>query len=127
MCDADTYMRVANPPESLVAVATGVVLELGIAVLTGRREAWDSGLYWTLGLPLTGMASVAIGYFARGRDWLWTCLVAPSQVMTMMVRSGELGGLWPLAVVLSSILSAPFVIAAFIGSRFRKEADPKRL
>jgi hypothetical protein len=39
--------------------------------------------------------------------------------MTMMVRNGEVGGLWPLTVILSSILSLPFVIAAFIGSRFR--------
>jgi hypothetical protein len=27
--------------------------------------------------------------------------------------------LWPLAVALSAVLSAPFVLAAFIGSRFR--------
>ena len=38
----------------------------------------------------------------------------------MMLRSGEIGGLWPLTLVLSSILSAPFVAAAFIGSRLRR-------
>jgi hypothetical protein len=46
--------------------------------------------------------------------------------MTMIVRSGELGGLWPLAVVLSAFLSAPFVVAAFIGSRFREQPVPKK-
>jgi hypothetical protein len=40
----------------------------------------------------------------------------------MMVRSGELGGLWPLAFALSTILSAPFVVAAFLGSRLRPSA-----
>jgi hypothetical protein len=43
-------------------------------------------------------------------------------VMTMMMRSRELGPLWPLTLILSAILSAPFLIAGFIGSRFR----PKR-
>ena len=37
----------------------------------------------------------------------------------MMIRSGEMGPLWPLAVILAGILSAPFVAAAFVGSRFR--------
>jgi hypothetical protein len=36
----------------------------------------------------------------------------------MMARNGDLGfNLWPLAVALSALLSAPFVFAAFIGSR----------
>jgi hypothetical protein len=51
---------------------------------------------------------------------LWTILIVPSQVTTMIVRSGELGGLWPLTAALSAVLSAPFVFAAFVGSRFRR-------
>jgi hypothetical protein len=45
--------------------------------------------------------------------------IVPAQVTTMMVRSGELGSLWPLAVALSAVLSAPFVAAAFAASRWR--------
>jgi hypothetical protein len=101
------------------AVATGVLLEWGVHALSGRREAWDSPVFWTLGLPAALLASAAIGFFARRRDWLWTLAIVPAQVMTMMARSGELGSLWPLAVALSAILSAPFVAAAFAASRFR--------
>jgi hypothetical protein len=103
----------------LLSIGVGVSLELAIHALSGRREAWDSPLFWTLGLPAAAIASAAIGFFARGSDWRWTVVVVPSQTMTMMVRSGELGGLWPLAVILSAILSAPFVLASFLGSRFR--------
>jgi hypothetical protein len=102
-----------------LCVVAGVGLELGIHVLTGRREAWDSALYWTLGLPLVAAVSVAIGLASERSDWLWTFLIVPSQVTTMMVRSGEIGSLWPLAAALSAILSAPFVAAAFVGSKFR--------
>ncbi len=104
----------------LLAVSIGVALELGVQAVGARREAWDSPVFWTVGLPLAGVASAAIGVLSRGRDWLWTVLVAPSQVATMMLRSGEIGGLWPLAVVLSAILSAPFVVAAFVGSFLRR-------
>jgi hypothetical protein len=103
----------------ILAVVTGVLLELGIHALSGRREAWDSSEYWTVGLPITALLSVAIGFFSRRSDWLWTCAIVPSQVMTMMIRSGELGSLWPLTLILSSILSGPFVLASFVGSRFR--------
>ncbi|HSC29161.1 MAG TPA: hypothetical protein VLD67_17930 [Vicinamibacterales bacterium] len=101
------------------SVLTGICLELGIHALSGRREAWDSAEYWTVGLPIAA-ASIVIGFLSRRSDWIWTVLIIPSQVMTMMVRGGEIGGLWPLTLILSSILSAPFLIGAFIGSRFRR-------
>jgi hypothetical protein len=104
----------------LLTVATGVFLELGTQVVSGRREAWDSELYWTLGLPIAGMAAIAIGFLSRRREWLWTLLLVPSQVMTMMLTSGEIGGLFPLALVLAVILSLPFVAVAFVASRFRR-------
>jgi hypothetical protein len=103
---------------AILAVTTGIALELAIHALSGRREAWDSAQFWTVGLPCALLISAAIGRLSRDRAWLWTFAIAPAQVMTMMVRSGELGGLWPLTVAMSAILSAPFVLAAFVGSRF---------
>jgi hypothetical protein len=103
----------------LLALLTGVALEIGVQAVSGRREAWDSPEFWSIGLPAAGLISVAIGALSRGRAWLGTIFIAPSQVTSMMIRSGEMGPLWPLAVILAGILSAPFVAAAFVGSRFR--------
>jgi hypothetical protein len=85
----------------VLTVLLGVGLELGIEVATGRREAWDTGSYWMIGLPIVCLGSLVLGYASAGRAWLWTVLVIPSQVATMMIRNGEIGGLWPLAVALS--------------------------
>jgi hypothetical protein len=106
-----------------LTVFTGVALELGIHALSGRREAWDSPLYWTLGLPAACLASVLIGFLSQRTGWLWAAAIVPSQVTTMMVRNGEIGGLWPLMMILSSILGIPFLLLAFIGSRFRPRAN----
>jgi hypothetical protein len=124
--DADTTIMLKTPAAVWLSIALGICLELAIHFATGRREAWDSSLYWTVGLPTAAVASMAIGYFSRGRAWLATLVVVPSQVLTMMIRSAELGGLWPLTVALSSILSAPFLGAALIGSRFRPASPTKR-
>ena len=102
------------------SIAIGVALELGIQMVSGRREAWDSPLYWIAGLPIAGALSLVIGFLSRGRAWVWTAVIIPSQITAMMVKSGEIGILWPLAAALGAILSAPFVIAALIGSRLRK-------
>lgn len=103
-----------------ISVLTGVGLELGIRALSGRREAWDSAQYWTIGMPSALIVSAVMGFLSRRKGWLGTLVIVPSQVVTMMLRSGEIGGLWPLTIILSAILSAPFVVAAFIGSRFRR-------
>lgn len=111
-----------KPVVIVLALATGALLELGIGALSGRNEAWDSDVYWTLGLPVALLVSVLIGFIAVRRDWLWTAAIVPSQVTAMMIRNGDiLGslGLWPLMVALASVLSAPFVGAAYVGSRFR--------
>jgi len=102
-----------------IAIATGVALELGIHALSGRREAWDSDLYWTVGLPIAGVMALLLGVLARRRDWLWAFAIVPSQITTMMVRSGEISILWPLTVVLGVVLSTPFAGLAFIGSKLR--------
>ena len=107
----------------LLCVVTGIALELGIQALGGRRESWDSAAYWTIGLPIVALVSAVMGFLSRGRDWLGAVVIVPSQVLTMMARNGEIGNLWPLTIALSSILSTPFVVAAFIGSRFRSKSS----
>ena len=117
---ADTLNVLQRPAVIFFSVVTGFALELGVHLASGRREAWDSPIFWTVGLPAAALAALLIGLFAQRPEWRWTVLIAPSQVLTMMLRSGDIGGLWPLTLVLSSILSAPFVAAAFVGSRLRR-------
>jgi len=106
----------------LISIAIGVTLEVGVTLASGRREAWDAGVYWTVGVPVAGIAAAIIGYRSRGRGWLTTAAIVPAQVATMIIRSGELGGLWPLTVALSSILSLPFVGVAYAARRLLRRS-----
>jgi hypothetical protein len=115
-----------GPIVFLVSVLTGVLLELSIQAVSGRREAWDSGLYFAIGVPAAMCVSAMLGFRSRGRQWIWTLFIIPSQVTTMMVRSGEIGAFWPLMVALSALLSAPFVGAAAIAAAFRAATHRSR-
>jgi hypothetical protein len=116
---ADTGDMLRTRTTALLAVTAGVCLEIGVHALSGRREAWDAPQYWTIGLPVVLVVSLLIGVFSTRRDWLWTIAIVPSQVLAMMVRTREAGSLFPLAVLLAGFLSAPFVLAAFVGSKCR--------
>ncbi len=105
---------------ALLAILTGAAIEIGVGALGGRREAWDSPLYWMAALPLAAIVSAAIGYATRGRDWLWAAAIVPGQFLAMMIKSGEIGSLWVLGVIVSAILSAPFIVISFLASRFRR-------
>jgi hypothetical protein len=80
----------------LISGLLGGCLELGVHLATGRREEWDGEVHWTTGFPIIAVAALGIGFFAAAGAWVWTLLIVPAQVMTMVVRSGEFGGLWPL-------------------------------
>jgi hypothetical protein len=111
--------RVNRRTTILLAIAIGVALEVGIGAMSGRREAWDSGQYWSVGLPFASVAALLLGYFASGRNWRWAILIVPAQLTAMMVKSGGIGTLWPLMLVLGAVLSLPFVAVASLGARLR--------
>ena len=70
-----------------LSILTGVALERGVALRSHRREAWDSEVFWVVGLPCALIACVAIGWGARGGDWRWTAAVVPAQVFAAFIGS----------------------------------------
>ncbi len=104
----------------VLSAVVGIALELGVHAVSGRDEAWDSEVFWTTGLPAAMVAAFGIGLLSKGRAWLGTLAVEPAQFATMTIRAGEIGSLWPLGLVLSMLLSAPFVAAAFAGWKLRR-------
>jgi hypothetical protein len=109
---------------ALLAVAVGVGLEVWISLATGRREAWDSSLYWMVGLPVALLAAAGLGYLTRGRGWLAAVLIVPGQLLAMAYRSGSIGSLtlWPLTLAVSCVLGLPFALVAYASQRLRRSS-----
>lgn len=104
----------------LACILVGVTLHTGIWQATGAREPWDSPLYWQVALPLALLAAACVGFLAVGSAWTATILIIPAQIATMMVKSGSAGNLWPLSFALGVAMGLPFLLVAYIASRFRK-------
>ncbi|MBI5076222.1 MAG: hypothetical protein HZB62_13800 [Nitrospirae bacterium] len=98
----------------LVAITFGAAIWYFIAAASGRREAWDSGLYFTMGMPAVCLISFALGFFAPVRSWRWGIAPLFGQFIWMLLTQG-VGNLLPLGIIVFAVLSVPSVLAALFG------------
>lgn len=105
-----------------IAAGMGAALWLAGAEFTGRREAWDSGLYWTVFYPLAVAACGLLGYLFPERPSRLAFALFLSQFVVMVLRSGEIGGLAPLGLVMMLVLALPGVAVAKLGAGLKRNA-----
>jgi hypothetical protein len=86
--------------------------------LSGRREAWDSSLYWGVAYPLSIALAAVLGYRVPDRPWRWGLAVMLAQAVAL-AASGSDFGLLPLGLVLFAVLSLPAIALARAAARIR--------
>ena len=111
----------AAPPRSdalpyALSFAGGLVTCLAVTLISGRKEAWDSSLYFVAGIPVMCAIAFAVAYAFPTKAWRWAVAIALGQSIAMALGGGSLS-LWPLAVVGMAVLSLPQLVAAIVGSR----------
>lgn len=100
-----------------IAATVGTALWFVTSMLTGRREAWDASQYCTIAYPLAILTCALLGYRYPARPWRWVLVLFFAQFIAMCLRSGEVGNLWPLGMVLFAVLSLPGIAAAMATAR----------
>ena len=102
-----------------VALASGALLWLGTAAVSGRREAWDSPLYWTAAYPLCIALAALFAYLAPERPARWAFSIMLVQPLAMVLASNGDFGLLPLGLILFAILALPPFAAAKVAASMR--------
>ena len=103
-----------------IAIAAGAATWLAASLVTGKREAWDAGLYWALFYPLAILLCGLLGQRFPERPWRWALALFFAQCLAMALRNGEIGNLFPLGLFMFGVLSLPAVAAANFGARLKK-------
>jgi hypothetical protein len=93
----------------------GLVVCLAIVIATGANEAWDSPVYFSVGIPVMCVAVFAISYLFPVRPWRWVLAMAVGQVAAALLGGSSLS-LWPLALVSMAVLSLPPLLAGLVAS-----------
>jgi hypothetical protein len=99
-----------------VAAASGAAAEIGIGLATHRREAWDTGVYWSMGVPLMVLTALVCGFAARERPAVIGYAPFVAQLVALVVRTGG-GSMLPLGIALMAVIGLSGVAAAFLGGR----------
>jgi len=102
----------------VLAAFAGVVLWLATAALTGRKEAWDSSIYWTATYPLAIAVSGLFGYVLPERAWRWGLVVMLAQALTLALAASSFG-LLPLGLFMFAVLAVPPMIAGHLAAGIR--------
>lgn len=107
--------RADTVPYAASALA-GLFVCGAISFAAGGREAWDSGLYYSFGIPAMVLAIFAISYLFPKASWRWTLAMAAGQLAAMLFGGASLS-LWPLAILAMLFYSLPQFAAGFFASR----------
>ena len=99
----------------LAAIACGIVTWILVSAVSGRVEACDSGLYFTVGMPVVCATSGVLGFLEPRRPWRWGVAPLAGQFVWMLLNQGP-GNLLPLGFLVFGVFSVPPVIAAQIGA-----------
>jgi hypothetical protein len=99
----------------LAAIVGGAAIWIFVALSSGRAEAWDSDLYFSVGIPAACLVSMALAFFGPKRPWRWGVLPFAGQFAAMLVSQGP-GNLLPLGMVALAVLSIPSIIAAWVSA-----------
>ncbi len=105
-----------------VAIGGGVLLWLASMAVGGKREAWDSGVYWVAAYPLAIALAGWLGYEFPDRAWRWGVAIMLAQAVTLAVTALDFSML-PLGLVVFAILPLPLVAAATLVARRTRRRD----
>lgn len=103
----------------VIAFGSGVVVWMLVSAFSGRREAWDSGLYFSFGIPALCVTAGMLGFVEPARPWRWGMVPFVGQAV-WMTMSQEVGNLLPLGLIVFGVLSIPFIVSAKLGAAIAK-------
>ena len=103
----------------ILSALAGLALWGVTAVMTGKREPWDTDVYWTAAYPLAVIGSAVLGLLFPQRAWRWAVLLMLMQFVVMIAMGSGLG-LWPLGLIVLAVLAMPAAFAAVLAARLRR-------
>ena len=100
---------------SVVTLGVGAATWIAVAIFGGRREAWDSELYFLVVLPMVAATAGVVSYKVPVRTWRWAMFPFAAQALVMLAQN-PMGNMLPLGLVIFLIFGAMCLIPARIGA-----------
>jgi hypothetical protein len=112
------------PPRSafILSASAGALGWMAITASSGRREAWDSELYFVVFLPAIAILVAWLGFLSPRGAWRWAFVPFAAQALVALVQNPT-GGLLPLGLIVFAVLGAVCLVPAVVAAWFRRWYD----
>jgi hypothetical protein len=101
---------------SLVTLGVGAATWIVVTWFGGRREAWDSELYFVVAMPMIAVTAGIVSYMVPVRTWRWAMFPFAAQAIVMVIHNPSSASMLPLGLIMFSIFGALCLIPARIGA-----------
>ena len=102
----------------IVAAAGGALIWVLISNASGKKEAWDSELYFSVGMPAVCLLAALLGFLEPKQTWRWGAAPMAGQFLAMLLMVG-VGNLLPLGLIVFAVLAIPPMLVARLGAYLR--------
>jgi hypothetical protein len=109
-----------------IAAGVGAGGWLTISQLTHRREAWDSGLYFSWFLPAVALVVAGLAFFVPERAWRWAFVPFGAQAAVAFVQNPT-ANLLPVGLVVFAFYGALCLVPAWLGAGLRRRLEGARV
>jgi len=90
-----------------------------IAAVGGRREAWDSDLYFTIALPLIGVLAAVLGFLVPERPWRWAFVPFGAQALVAFLQNPT-ANLLPIGLIVFGFFGVACLVPAYVGAKLAR-------
>jgi len=103
----------------VIAFVLPLLVWLGISAAGSGSEAWDSGGYWSVGLPAIYLSASVAALLTARNVWQITLWSGVGQFAGLITTAAGLS-LWPLGLMLIAVLSLPVAAVAAVTRWIRR-------
>jgi hypothetical protein len=96
-------------------VAIGAASWWYVGAVTGRREAWDSEMYFAAALPALAVFIAALAAVVPARPWRWAVAPFAGQAGAAFIRDPA-ANLLPLGLIVFAFFAALCLVPAYAGA-----------
>lgn len=109
-------MKTRDATGAILMFTLGAASWFMVAKLGGRREAWDSELYWSMFMPALAIVIAGVSWFIPVRPWRWAFLPFLGQAAAAFIQNPT-ANLLPLGLIMFGFMGVLCLVPAVIGAR----------
>lgn len=106
---------------NLALALAGMFVWILISLMTDRREAWDSEVFWSLGVPLMMALNAVTAFLDPNKVAVKGIVSVALQPAAMMVQAGEIGSMFPMGLVVFAFLGLFYSIGGVVGAYVKRQ------